>query len=85
MVQLKELRPTRRVAHVPSAARVRRGTFGNDHLSGVVEVEETYIGGTDDGERSFAGRKGLVAGGEPSAHHRRHQRNRPHALDLPVA
>jgi len=40
-------------------------TFGKDQLSGVVEVDETYIGGSDDrahGGRSLAGRKALVAG-----------------------
>lgn len=40
-------------------------TFGKEPLTGAVEVDETYIGGTDDrahGGRSLAGRKALVAG-----------------------
>lgn len=39
--------------------------FGQEPLSGVVEVDETYLGGTDDRAhkgRSLAGRKALVAG-----------------------
>ena len=39
--------------------------FGTEQLTGAVEVDETYVGGTDDrahGGRSLAGRKALVAG-----------------------
>lgn len=39
--------------------------FGKDQLEGVVELDETYVGGSDDrahGGRSLAGRKALVAG-----------------------
>lgn len=39
--------------------------FGQDKLSGVVEMDETYIGGTDDrahAGRSLAGKKALVVG-----------------------
>jgi transposase-like protein len=40
-------------------------SFGKDKLSGVVEVDETYVGGTDDRAhkgRSLAGKKALVLG-----------------------
>jgi len=40
-------------------------TFGKEPLTGVVEVDETYLGGTDDrahAGRSLAGRKALIAG-----------------------
>jgi transposase-like protein len=39
--------------------------FGKDQLAGVVELDETYLGGTDDRAhkgRSLAGRKALVGG-----------------------
>jgi len=39
--------------------------FGKDKLSGVVELDETYLGGTDDrahAGRSLAGKKALVVG-----------------------
>lgn len=40
-------------------------SFGKEPLTGAVEVDETYVGGSDDrahGGRSLAGRKALVAG-----------------------
>lgn len=40
-------------------------SFGKDKLSGVVEMDETYLGGTDDRAhkgRSLAGKKALVVG-----------------------
>jgi transposase-like protein len=39
--------------------------FGKDQLEGVVELDESYLGGTDDrahGGRSLAGRKALIVG-----------------------
>ena len=41
------------------------GAFGKDKLSGVVEMDETYAGGTDDrahAGRSLAGKKALIVG-----------------------